>query len=207
MNKTPRKSTRLRAADLESDPISQFTIWYQEAEQALGGNFNAMTLATLDGGAPNARIVLLRGYDKLGFRFYSNYASQKGHELQINPAAAVVFHWAKLGRQVRVRGQVEQLPAAESDDYFGSRTRPKQIGAWASRQSARLTGRSQLEQQFKDVETRFGDSPVPRPPNWGGYLLIPYRIEFWQSEHSRLHDRFQYDLNDNQSWAIQRLSP
>jgi pyridoxamine 5'-phosphate oxidase len=165
------------------------------------------TLATCDrAGRPSARIVLVRGVDARGFVFHTNYNSRKGRELAENPMAALNFYWPTLDEQIRAEGKIERLSAEESDAYFASRPRGSQLGAWASDQSAPLTSRETLEAKFREVETRFGDGPVPRPPFWGGFRLRPDRVEFWYGRPDRLHDRVLY-VRDGAAWKIERLYP
>ncbi len=228
-----RKEYTLSGLDRESldpDPMVQFGEWFESARGAgpqgklrrffvdlyksflmLGGaepiDVNAMTLATVDhDGQPFARVVLLKGIDERGFVFFTNYESRKGRQLEDNPRAALVFYWADLERQVNVCGKVSKLPAEESDAYFHSRPRGSRIGAWASRQSQVIPDRATLERQWREYETRF-PSEVPRPPHWGGYVLRPDQVEFWQGRPSRLHDRFRYHRAENGRWEIERLSP
>jgi pyridoxamine 5'-phosphate oxidase len=165
-----------------------------------------MTLATADkAGNPSARIVLLKGADEAGFTFFTNYESQKGKELAIRPQAALLFHWHELERQIRIKGMVERVSAAESDQYFHSRPAASRIGAWASPQSTEIPNREFLEEAEKAFAANFGDQP-PRPEHWGGYRLHPTEIEFWQGRPSRLHDRIHYQLEDTH-WRITRLAP
>jgi pyridoxamine 5'-phosphate oxidase len=166
-----------------------------------------MTVATATPeGAPAARIMLLKGVDQRGFRFFTNYESRKGRELVANRRAALVFHWAVLQRQVRVEGAVERLTHAESEEYFRTRPRGSRIGAWASRQSADLTSRAELERLVRESETRFAGGDVPLPPFWGGLRLVPTVIEFWQGRINRLHDRLRYTRTPD-GWAVTRLFP
>jgi len=197
----------LDESGVDPDPIRQFQVWFQEALTAQVPEPHAMTLATASRhGIPSARIVLLRGVDEAGFSFFTNYESRKGRELDANPHAALVFHWQELERQVRVEGSVVTVPAEESDAYFESRPRGSQVGAWASPQSAPIRSREVLEERFREVEERYRDHVIPRPPHWGGYRVVPHSIEFWQGRPSRLHDRIGYTrLVD--AWAVQRLSP
>ena len=223
--------TGLRRKDLAADPISQFKSWFEQAEGQrasgrlrkfcvrlykalfLGGagersDVNAMTLATVDAaGRPSARVVLLKGVDERGFIFFTNYLSRKGRELSVNPQAALVFYWPELERQVCVGGKVAQLPAPESDAYFGSRPRGSRLAAWASNQSAVVADRATLEKQWHEFENKYPAEQVPRPPHWGGYVLTPERVEFWQGRPDRLHDRFCYTRRGDGSWLIERLSP
>jgi len=207
-----RKSYERDALDengIASDPFHQFTTWYDEAVAAGLPEPEAMTLstATLEG-RPSARIVLLRGYDERGFCFFSNYASQKGRELAVNPYAAVTFHWVELERQVRIAGRVEKVTAAESDVYFQSRPSQSRIGAWSSPQSNVIPSRDALEQFFDDYQERYSDvTAIPRPEHWGGYRVIPERIEFWQGRPNRLHDRLCFTRIDQGRWTLQRLAP
>jgi len=196
----------LRRADLDPDPITQFERWFEVAAEA-APLAEAMTLATVDGdGAPDARMVLLKGFDRRGFRFFSNFESAKGKQLAATPRAALVFYWRELDRQVRVRGTVERLAEAESDEYFASRSRESQLGAWASPQSRPVESREALDVEFGATEARFAEAEVPRPAHWGGYLLEPKAIEFWQGRVGRLHDRFLY-TRAGSDWEIQRIGP
>jgi pyridoxamine 5'-phosphate oxidase len=194
--------------EVDPDPLVQFGRWFNAAVDAGLRDPNAMTLATVDGqGRPNARIVLLKGADPDGFRFFTNYHSAKGRELDSRPEAALVFFWSELERQVRVEGSIERLPADESDRYFASRPRASRIGAWASEQSEPLASREALESRAAEASARFGqDGEVPRPPHWGGYLLRPRRIEFWQGRPARLHDRLLYE-REGGGWTLARLAP
>lgn len=198
----------LSEADLDSDPIKQFGDWFQQALNADLLEPNAMTLATATpDGKPTARIVLLKGVDERGFVFYTNYESQKGQQLIANPYAALVFLWDKLERQVRIEGKVVKLAIEESREYFHSRPKASQLGAWASDQSRIIPNRKVLEQKLADLKEEYSDRTVPIPQHWGGFRVIPNRIEFWQGRPSRLHDRLIYDLQNDSSWQINRLSP
>ena len=168
----------------------------------------AMALATATpGGSPSVRMVLLKGFDERGLVFYSHYTSRKGRELESNPQAALLFHWRPLGRQVRVEGSVERVAAEASDAYFATRPRGAQLGALASRQSEPLASRSGLEERVAELERELGEGPVPRPPTWGGLLLVPLAWEFWQHRANRLHDRFRYEREPSGGWRIERLFP
>ena len=196
----------LRRADLDPDPIAQFGAWFADAERE-APLAEAIALATADeAGAPDARMVLLKGYDERGFRFFTNEDSIKGRQLELRPRAALIAYWRELDRQVRVRGGVERLSAEESDAYFANRPRDSQLGAWASPQSQPLADREELDRRVAELSDRFGAGEVPRPEHWGGYLVAPLEIEFWQGQVGRLHDRFLY-LRDGAGWRIERLAP
>ena len=199
----------LAEANVDADPIKQFEVWFQQALDADLLEPNAMTLATATpDGKPTARIVLLKEVSDRGFVFYTNYESQKGQQLIANPYAALVFLWNKLERQVRIEGRVEQLSPQESTAYFHSRPKASQLGAWTSDQSRVIANRKILKQKLADLQTQYKDDvTIPRPEHWGGFRVIPNRIEFWQGRPSRLHDRLVYDLQDNGSWQLKRLSP
>jgi pyridoxamine 5'-phosphate oxidase len=189
---------------LADDPLEQFRDWFGLAEREVP-LAEAMTLATVDThGAPNARTVLLKGFGPDGLRFFTNYESTKGEELHDRPAAALVIYWRELDRQVRVRGEVRRLPAEDSDAYFRTRPRDSQIAASVSPQSQPV-GRRQLDRDFEEAMAA-GDAEVPRPPHWGGYLLEPREVEFWQGRESRMHDRFRYTRRGG-GWQIERLAP
>lgn len=197
----------LGEADVNADPIVQFKSWYTYAKKALIPLSNACALATATReGCPAARMVLLKGVDGRGFVFYTNYESRKAGEIAENPRATLVFHWAELFRQVRVDGVLEKVPEAESDAYFASRLRGSQIGAWASRQSEVLKSREELEARVRELTAQYRGKDVSRPPYWGGYVLRPSRIEFWQGRPSRLHDRLCYERVGDE-WKLYRLSP
>jgi pyridoxamine 5'-phosphate oxidase len=197
----------LRRADLAADPLDQFRGWFAEASAALEVP-EAMALATATtGGAPSVRMVLLKGFDERGLVFYSHYTSRKGLELDANPQGALLFHWRPLGRQVRVEGKVERVSGEESDAYFATRPRGAQVGALASRQSEPLASRAELYERLAELEGDLGSGPVPRPPTWGGFLLVPAAWEFWQHRASRLHDRFRYEPEPSGGWRLERLFP
>lgn len=189
-----------------ANPVTEFL---DAAERARAHQVDTapVALATADArGRPSVRIVLLRGVDERGFVFFTNYRSRKGRELEQNPYAALCFHWVSLDEQIRVEGPVERVSDAESDEYFATRPRGSQLGAWASDQSAPLASRELLEERYREIEARFGDQPIARPAFWGGYRLIPERIEFWYGRPDRLHDRVLY-TRDRSGWRIERLYP
>jgi pyridoxamine 5'-phosphate oxidase len=194
--------------DLDTDPLRQLHRWIDDAAAAGIGEPASMCLATADLQArPSARIVLLRGLDDRGLRFFTSYGSRKALELAANPYAAVAFHWPSLERQVRVEGSVEMLSEEESDEYFASRPRGHQLAAWACEQSEPIESREIMETRFAHFEARFADDEaVPRPHSWGGYLLGPLRFEFWQGRPNRMHDRFEY-IRDGAAWRVSRLQP
>jgi pyridoxamine 5'-phosphate oxidase len=193
--------------DLARDPFRQFDKWFQEAEAAKIAEPNAMTLSTATReGRPSGRTVLLKGVDGRGFVFFSNYESRKGRELHENPAAALLFPWVALERQVIVEGPVAKVPREESETYFQSRPRASQLAAWISQQSSILPGRSVLEDGMKMLEEKYAGREVPLPPHWGGWRLAPETVEFWQGRRSRLHDRLRYRRNQD-GWLIERLAP
>jgi pyridoxamine 5'-phosphate oxidase len=196
----------LAEADAHADPLVQFERWFNDALAAQLPVANAMTLATAaSGGAPDARIVLLKGVDNGGFVFYTNYESRKGRQLAAQPQACLVFFWAPLERQIRIDGRVGKVTAAESDAYFATRPVGARLSARASAQSSVVPDRNALENEMRNQQRQFGDNP-PRPPHWGGYRVIPSRMEFWQGRENRLHDRLLY-LRDGGSWKIERLAP
>ena len=191
------------------EPLRLFAAWLGEATAAEPRDPTAMTLATVDaGGLPNARMVLLKGVAERGFVFYTNVDSQKGQELDSHPQAALVFHWKSLNRQVRVRGTVERVTEAEADDYFATRPKQAQIGAWASKQSAPLESRLAFEKAVALYAAKYAIGTVPRPPNWSGYRIVPLRIEFWHDRPFRLHDRIEFVReNPGAPWSKTRLYP
>jgi pyridoxamine 5'-phosphate oxidase len=199
----------LDEASIEPDPIRQFAAWYDAAVAAGVPEPEAMTLSTATpDGRPSARVVLLRGFDERGFCFFTNYESHKGRELAANPQAALTFHWAALERQVRIEGRAEQTTAAESDAYFTSRPSSSRIGAWSSPQSRVIADRAALEELFARFRAEHpDDTAIPRPAHWGGFRLVPERIEFWQGRPSRLHDRLRFRRDSGGAWLLERLAP
>lgn len=190
------------------DPYAQFNKWWQEVLNSGIDEPNAMTLATAAAdGMPDARIVLLKGFDEKGFAFYTNYNSIKGQQLLENPRAALVFFWKELERQVRISGLVSLAPANMSDDYFNSRPEGSRIGAWASPQSEPIDNREWLEANEQRIKELWTGNKIPRPGHWGGYVVKPVKMEFWQGRPSRLHDRIQYSLQNTGAWKIERLAP
>ena len=223
--------TGLRRRDLAADPIAQFQRWFDQAMGARASgrirkfliklykklllasgaeqlDLTAMTLATADKqGRPSARVVLLKGVDQRGFIFFTNYESRKGQELAENPHAALVLYWPEQEREVCIAGEISPLPPAESDAYFRSRPHGSRLAAWASKQSTAVKDRAALEERWRQLEAQYTNKEIPRPPFWGGYLLSPARMEFWQGRPNRLHDRFRYTRQPDKTWLIERLSP
>ena len=198
----------LLETDVAADPFVQFGRWWDDALKSELDEVNAMTLATASlSGVPDARIVLLKSVTDAGFVFFTNYSSQKGIELAENPRACLVFFWKELERQVRIKGNVEKVSAQESDEYFHSRPAGSRIGAWASPQSSVIESRETIEKNILLYEQKFGSSEIERPPHWGGYIVMPTMIEFWQGRSSRLHDRLLYSKMQDRSWKIERLAP
>lgn len=221
----------LRQTDLDPDPVAQFNKWFKQAERSRGGGWfrsvgialyklaqaiigrvpeevNAMVLATADkNGRPSARYVLLKGVDNRGFIFFTNYDSRKGRDLADNPEAALVFYWPELERQVCIYGKATKLPREESEAYFRTRPKGSRIAAWASPQSQVIPNRLALEQKWAEFAAKFDGADIPLPPNWGGYVLAPQEVDFWQGRANRLHDRFRYTKTAENNWQIQRLAP
>jgi pyridoxamine 5'-phosphate oxidase len=207
IRKEYQKQTLLEK-DVDSNPMLQFGKWWDDATKSEIEEANAMTLATAtQAGIPSARIVLLKEYTDQGFVFFSNYESRKGNELSGNPQACLVFFWAALERQIRISGTVEKIPSAASDEYFSSRPQDSQLGAWASPQSRVITARKIIEERSIQYQQQFGNENIPRPAYWGGYIVLPHTIEFWQGRPGRLHDRIQYTLLKQGDWKIERLAP
>jgi pyridoxamine 5'-phosphate oxidase len=205
----PEYYTAPQAGDFAEteEPFALFEAWFKDAVAHEPNDANAFALATVDGGLPNVRMVLLKGLDERGAVFYTNYESRKGRELAANPRGALVVYWDPLGRQVRIEGAVVPVAPAESDAYFRGRPRGSQIGAWASAQSRPIQARADLEARVAGLERRFEGEEVPRPPHWGGYRLEPASFEFWQHREDRLHDRLLYLPAAAGGWTVERLSP
>lgn len=199
----------LRRAQMHANPMEQFDQWLTEYGSKQLADFNAMTLSTIgEDGYPHSRVVLLKGIEDGGFVFYTNYESDKGRDIAANSRVALTFFWPEMERQIRVEGDAEKLPEAESEAYFNMRPRDSQIGAWASPQSREVDGEDDLKERFESYEKKFsGQTNIPRPTYWGGYVVRPQMIEFWQGRPSRLHDRFRYQLQENGAWTLHRLAP
>ena len=206
-----RKDYQLQSlleTDVAADPFTQFDHWWNYAVKSELNEINAMTLATASlTGIPAARIVLLKAVTDAGFMFFTNYNSQKGKELEENPHACLVFFWKELERQVRITGSVARVSSQESDEYFYSRPAGSRVGAWASPQSSVIESRETIEKNILQYEEQFSGIEIARPPHWGGYIVIPTVIEFWQGRPSRLHDRIQYSKLPDGSWKVERLAP
>ena len=197
----------LRRAELDPDPVRQFSRWFDEAVRDEFTDANSMALATASpDGIPFLRTVLLKGFDGRGFTFFTNYDSAKGHQLAANPRVALLFFWGELERQVCIRGTVGKTSREESEAYFKSRPTGSQLGAWVSKQSEVVASREVLEQRLGEVSKKFGDDPPP-PPHWGGFRVVPESVEFWQGRPNRLHDRMLYTRQPDGSWRIDRLAP
>ena len=198
----------LRRKDLQEDPFNQFEIWFQQACNAELLEQNAMTLATVsEQGQPFMRTVLLKYFDRQGFVFFTNYESRKASQIESNHRVSMLFTWLPLQRQVHITGTAEKVTTAESLAYFSSRPRGSQLGAWTSQQSSIISSRQLLLMQFEEIKNKFLDGEIPLPSFWGGYRIVPDSFEFWQGCTNRLHDRFLYTHQENQSWEIQRLAP
>jgi pyridoxamine 5'-phosphate oxidase len=204
--RTTYRRAELHESSVLPDPIAQLHAWLNEALAAEVPEPHAMCVSTVAGSQPSSRVVLLRGLDQRGLVFFTSYGSRKGRELSSNARAAALFYWPQLERQVRIEGGVEQIPEDESDAYFASRPRGHQIGAWASEQSEPVENRELLEQRKHDYEERFEGGEVERPHSWGGYVIRPERMEFWQGRPDRLHDRIEFDRTGG-SWKVRRLQP
>jgi pyridoxamine 5'-phosphate oxidase len=203
----PDSRRPLSEDEVAADPVAQFAQWYERAQAVVKPLPEAVALATATrAGHPSLRMVLLKNFDAHGFVFYTNYRSRKGRELARNPRASLLFYWGEAGRQVRVDGRVQKLSARDSDDYFATRPRGSQLSAWASPQSAVVAGRGSLERRFAAFARRF-PAAVPRPPQWGGYRMVPDAFEFWQGREDRLHDRILYRRARGGRWVIGRLAP
>ena len=201
-------SETLLETAIASHPIQQFDKWWQQAIDSQIDEANAMTLATASSdGMPSARIVLLKGFNQEGFVFFTNYKSYKGLQLEENPKACLVFFWKELERQVRIIGLVNKISEQDSDEYFHSRPPGSQVGAWTSPQSHVIPNRSWLDEQYQKISKELQEKNIERPPHWGGYIVKPVIMEFWQGRPSRLHDRIQYTLQENGAWKIERLAP
>ena len=206
-----RKDYRLQSLlekDVDADPLKQFEKWFQQAMNSGIEEPNAMTLATsTTNGKPSGRIVLLKGIKENGFVFFTNYNSKKGKQIHDNPFACLVFFWKELERQVTIEGEIKKVSDQESDEYFATRPIESRIGAWSSPQSKVIQNRETLEKNVSFFTNKYQSQNIPRPPHWGGYILIPTLIEFWQGGAGRLHDRLQYSIDTTNSWIIERLAP
>lgn len=201
-------SNGINENEMENNPIDQFEKWFNEAVNNKINEPNVMHLSTATiEGKPSGRVMLLKGFDENGFVFYTNYDSRKGNELKNNSFASMTFLWLELYKQVRIEGTIQRISSEESDNYFNSRPRGSQISTWASSQSSIISGRNELEKKVIEIENQFKNKQVTRPENWGGFCLTPTSIEFWQGRVNRLHDRIKYNLEKNNIWIKQRLSP
>ncbi len=198
----------LSEKDIAVNPILQFDKWWQQAIESKIEEVNALTLATVNQeGKPSARIVLLKGYDENGFVFFTNYLSQKGNDINSNPNVCLVIFWKELERQIRIEGVAEKISESDSDQYFNSRPLLSKIGAWSSPQSQPIASRNILENNFEKTTADFKENPITRPPHWGGYLVVPNKVEFWQGRPGRLHDRIEYTKEESNDWSRVRLAP
>ena len=199
----------LEKHELYTNPFQQFRSWFAEAQARSGMLYpNAFTLSTIgENGAPDSRIVLMKGLDDRGFTFFTNFTSAKGRALATTPKASMVFYWDKLNRQIRVRGDVEDVVASEADEYFATRPRDSQLAAWSSLQSQPMAEREEMEQRFAELSEKYAGTDIPRPPYWSGKRIIPTAFEFWQERKNRMHDRFAYRHNAGNHWDIIRLYP
>lgn len=198
----------LNEEDVAASPFEQFKVWWSDAEKSCIDEINAMTLATCgNNNMPDARIVLLKGFDETGFVFFTNYNSNKGNQLAENAHCTLLFFWKELERQIKINGVAEKISMKESIDYFDSRPEGSKLGAWSSPQSLVVSGKAWLKETFEFYAERFKHGKIPKPPHWGGYRVKPTKIEFWQGRPSRMHDRICYQLTEQNSWRIERLAP
>ncbi|TAF76335.1 MAG: pyridoxamine 5'-phosphate oxidase [Bacteroidetes bacterium] len=206
--RTDYKLASLEIENVQPNPIEQFKIWFEEAIKDQVLEPNAMVLSTVDANLqPHARVVLVKDISESGFTFFTNYQSNKGQELSQNSAACLTFFYPQMERQIRIEGSVSKISREESDLYFQSRPLGSKIGAWVSEQSKKINSRAELEQKQAELEKQYSEKPIPIPEYWGGYLLKPNMVEFWQGRSSRLHDRILYELDSSKNWQISRLSP
>ncbi|THB78532.1 MAG: pyridoxamine 5'-phosphate oxidase [Desulfobulbaceae bacterium] len=198
----------LNRKDLKDNPVDQFALWFEQSRVTDIPDPTAMILATVDKhGQPSQRTVLLKYFDESGFVFFTNYGSRKAHEIKENSRVGLLFVWLDLERQIMINGEAEKISAADSAKYFMSRPKDSQVAAWVSSQSSGISSRAALMQKFGEMKRKFGEGKIPLPSFWGGYRVVPHEIEFWQGRESRLHDRFLYRKNEDQSWTIERLMP
>ncbi|MEO9003155.1 MAG: pyridoxamine 5'-phosphate oxidase [Ginsengibacter sp.] len=202
------KLQTLLESDMNEDPIKQFEIWWQHAIISKIDEPNSMSLATSTAsGKPSVRTVLLKGLKENGFVFFTNYQSRKGKEIEENPFVSLLFFWKELERQVRIEGSIKKISAEDSDEYFSERPRESQVGAWSSPQSSVIESRNLLQQKMEEYDKQFGTKEIPRPGYWGGYIILPNSLEFWQGRPGRMHDRLQYTLDEKNGWVMKRLAP